>query len=1112
MDHGYAGIMIWALDQDDFTGHFCKAGKYPLLSAINKTLNEHTPSTEILTGQRDILQATEDYGGITNRIVDSTSLSLTGLTLRHSQTPNAIIYTTTIATTSTTAASIKTTTNVATSTITSSTTSTTEPSTTTTEPSSTTTSEPPTTTTTTEPQTTTTTTEPPTTTVEPSTTTGLPKATSFTELTTAAEDKENSTAPSTGNISTTETMESEAQNDIVTNEKISPAIATLDIVSDNITSDLHLMQNVSSDIENITVDFLSKNESDITNHTTISSIALTENSTESPIKESTTARIMRSRSQIMSIVAPSDIYSSTDIVHRGRTLLQVDLNRNEQPSNNGDGQTSGFTSVLNSLFSVLSEFGGFARGSRSSSNRRANSADTAGQGTVESQRPRNAEPQRSRNVDPTRQRNAGMQRQRNADTQPARNREVPVRRNDADFQRVRNGLRASNGDILRQNNVDQSRLRMLPRTRGADSARPVQSNGDPTLRRNGETFRQRNAEPPRQRNEILRRNNDLMRQRNGNNDILRQRSEDSEPFRQRNVNGDIVRQRNGDLSQQQRNTFRNGDLIQQRNAANLNSRDAEPRRQRTLETTRRMQQRTPSLTPNRRSQQLGGMNTVSPQFDPFQNVEMATIPQNLGPRSTRRGESNSIPSVDFLETLVQGSSSRNIDPTVINRRGIETNRIPTRNPNQISQGVPDISTLTDMFFAQDPQNQLLQQEAVQTSISEAMLSPNFVNRANGFGRLQRMITPEPVQSSNIFDNRNISSNMQASQMRETLFNEIINRQPSLNTNSIDTIDLAFLESQVEEGFARDRAQQIEQSMLRPGMLVNEPRQGILNGVLPAAARFQGPIGQVPSQQGSIGRNSMIPRPNQFQQTSMQLPQTNRNTSMAVIPFNNLDRTLQRIVASGPGFRLRNQTTSTRSVLQNPTEQGFFPQNGQRTPRAGNLLNPTLVRPGSSQENNRNILTSQPGLPGPLQLARLQDSLRPNRNMLGPLGPIQGNRNAQPMNNFLTSSLRGSPRVGTPLSQTANTNNQLPLNSLFSPMNQISLRVSTIGSPGTPHRTPPPFASTAIQTPDEVIQGRNVIGSKSVFSQRTNSSVNIDGSMLKSEPVIPKSEILWKWDV
>lgn len=91
-------------------------------------------------------------------------------------------------------------------------------------------------------------------------------------------------------------MESEAQNDIVTNEKISPAIATLDIVSDNITSDLHLMQNVSSDIENITVDFLLKNESDITNHTTISSIALTENSTESPIKESTTARIMRSRS------------------------------------------------------------------------------------------------------------------------------------------------------------------------------------------------------------------------------------------------------------------------------------------------------------------------------------------------------------------------------------------------------------------------------------------------------------------------------------------------------------------------------------------------------------------------------------------------------------------------------------------------------------------------------------------------------------------------------------------------------------------------------------------------------------------------------------------------
>ena len=30
--------MLWALDLDDFSGNFCKEGKYPLLKALNKAL------------------------------------------------------------------------------------------------------------------------------------------------------------------------------------------------------------------------------------------------------------------------------------------------------------------------------------------------------------------------------------------------------------------------------------------------------------------------------------------------------------------------------------------------------------------------------------------------------------------------------------------------------------------------------------------------------------------------------------------------------------------------------------------------------------------------------------------------------------------------------------------------------------------------------------------------------------------------------------------------------------------------------------------------------------------------------------------------------------------
>jgi len=41
--NGFAGVMVWALDLDDFSNS-CGQGKYPLMNAINQELSGRLPN------------------------------------------------------------------------------------------------------------------------------------------------------------------------------------------------------------------------------------------------------------------------------------------------------------------------------------------------------------------------------------------------------------------------------------------------------------------------------------------------------------------------------------------------------------------------------------------------------------------------------------------------------------------------------------------------------------------------------------------------------------------------------------------------------------------------------------------------------------------------------------------------------------------------------------------------------------------------------------------------------------------------------------------------------------------------------------------------------------
>ena len=80
---GLKGAMFWSLDLDDFTGSHCGQGKYPLINAVKKELEEQKPIVSIISKSKNI----ETHPGETDqKSIKTTSTTRTTVATKKSTT------------------------------------------------------------------------------------------------------------------------------------------------------------------------------------------------------------------------------------------------------------------------------------------------------------------------------------------------------------------------------------------------------------------------------------------------------------------------------------------------------------------------------------------------------------------------------------------------------------------------------------------------------------------------------------------------------------------------------------------------------------------------------------------------------------------------------------------------------------------------------------------------------------------------------------------------------------------------------------------------------------------------------------------------------------------